>query len=85
MSRRSSEPGSPPVTFSKFSELVFVPKDITFSASKWYSTNDYDRFRQALVQDVMRISNEISDVPADSIPRETLIECLGIEVRLAQS
>lgn len=84
MSGGTSKPRSPSVTFSKFSELVFIPKDITFSANKWYSSNDYDRFRQVLVQDAIRISNEISDLAADSIPLETLIECIGIEVRLVQ-
>jgi len=84
MSGGTSKPRSPSVTFSKFSELVFIPNDITFSANKWYSSNDYDRFHQVLVQDAIRISNEISDLAADSIPLETLIECIGIEVRLVQ-
>ena len=70
------------VTFSQFSELVFIPNDK--AESKWYSTQEKHRFRQALIRDARRMSRTFDAAPADGILPKNLYECVGIEVLVSQ-
>lgn len=79
MTPNISATGPRAVTFSRFSELAFIPKDDN-SSNNWYSSKDNLSFRQALVQDARRMSREIQGAPLDAkILRENLYGCVGIE------
>ncbi|KAL7525913.1 hypothetical protein ACHAXR_001212 [Thalassiosira sp. AJA248-18] len=58
------------VTFSQFSKLVFIPKDDI--ESKWYSTQDKNRFRQSFIRDI----NYHSRLEATTSDR--LYDCVGL-------
>lgn len=68
------------VTFSQFSELVFIPKDDKMECNKSYSTQERRRFRQELIREVQKLSRELNDTPTESITPEQLVRCVGIEV-----
>lgn len=79
MTPNISATGPRAVTFSRFSELAFIPKDDN-SSNNWYSSKDNLSFRQALVKDARRMSREIQGAPLDAkILRENLYGCVGIE------
>ena len=54
--------------------MAFIPKE-NDSYNKWYSSKDYQSFRQTLVRDAIPLSKEINDTSASH-------ECTGLEVRV---
>ena len=72
------------VTFSEFSELVFIPCDHEKSA-KWYSSEDKYRFRQTLIDNVRQLKKEINALSHGEImTQEQLCKCVGIEMFLTK-
>ncbi|KAL7539329.1 hypothetical protein ACHAXR_011826 [Thalassiosira sp. AJA248-18] len=65
------------LTFSRFSEIAFIPNDNI--ESKWYSTQDKNRFRRSLIVDVRRMKRELEDKPTEANSPEWLYECLGLD------
>lgn len=74
------------VSFSEFSEIVFIPRDEDChleKSKKWYSSNDRHRFYQTLTNDARQASQEIQGLSAGEIMSpEQLYNCLGIEAFL---
>lgn len=75
------------VTFSEYSELVVYPDDSKSDKStKWYSSKDRNRFRQSVIDDARRVSQEIKDLPPGEVmTHNQLCQCLGIEVFLGSA
>ena len=71
------------VTFSQFSELAFITKDV-IQSKKWYTKQENHRFRQTMIGDARRMSGEINNTPVEAITPEQLYECVGIEVFITQ-
>ncbi|KAL7426215.1 hypothetical protein ACHAXH_000266 [Discostella pseudostelligera] len=72
------------VSFSEFSSLICVSNDeddhVTKS-TKWYTSNERQRFRQTLMDDVRQVSHGINELSPDGIMTpEQLCGCLGIEM-----
>lgn len=74
------------VSFSEFSEIVFIPRDEDChleKSKKWYSSNDRHRFYQTLTNDARQASQEIQGLSAGEIMSpEQLYNFLGIEAFL---
>ena len=66
------------VGFTKFSELVLIPKDEP--GLKWYNAQEKERFRLELVRDARRLSGELERTGSEAATPETLLDCMGIEV-----
>ena len=72
------------VTFKEYSELIiYTPRcvdDGHVKSRTWYSPKDRHGFRQTLIDDVRRVTQEIKDLPfKDVLSHEQLCDCLGIE------
>lgn len=64
------------VTFSQYSSLALISKDDM--KSKWYSAEEKQEIRQALIRDVRHMSKELDCT--DAIGAEQLYQCVvGIE------
>lgn len=72
------------VSFSEFSSLIFVSNeedDHVTKSTKWYTSNERQRFRQTLMDDVRQVSHEINELsPGGIMTPEQLCGCLGIEL-----
>lgn len=68
------------VTFSEYSELVAFPCD-HYTATTWYSSKETRQFRQTMIDDARKASQEIMDLPHGGIlSHEQLTQCLGIKI-----
>ena len=74
MTQQSNSIAPRSVSFSHFSELVYIPKD--HADKKWYSSQDRQSFRQAFVEDVRRVTREIEEAGG---PRNQY-DLVGLEV-----
>ena len=79
MSNRSLPVSVPrEVGFTKFSELVLIPKDE--QGLKWYNSQEKAGFHQELVSDVRRLSGELERTGSEVLTPKVLLNCMGIEV-----
>ncbi len=67
------------VTFSEYSELVAFPCDHD-TATTWYSSKETRQFRQTMIDDAWKASQEIIDLPHGGILTHELTQCLGIKI-----
>jgi hypothetical protein len=84
-SRASFRPHPPrAVIFAEYSELVHIPRSEEYDRSlTWYSSLDRNSFRQTLLQEARKVSNEIEDLrPGEAMSHEQVCNCLGIELFL---
>lgn len=74
------------ITFSEYSELVYIPCDPDDKCIKWYSSDDSRRFRKTMVDDIRRLSHEIDVLPrGDILTQDQLCKCLGIDAFLCKN
>ena len=73
------------VFFSEYSELVYIPRsDDRKKSTVWYSSKDRHSFRQTLIEDVRRVSQEIHNLPLGGLmSQEQMCYCLGVEAYLS--
>ena len=76
------------VTFSQYSELALIPKDDNKTSSqKWHSSQEYQNFRRALIEDARRVSSRDDvRVPSSSVryQHHNVADQVGIEVFLSR-
>ena len=74
------------VTFSKWSNMVIIPKrSKRLNKDQWYTEDDEVQFKQERIQDVQRMYTTLASTPpGDMIPQEVLQDCVGIEAFLGQ-
>ena len=82
MSNDTSTKSPRGVLFSDFSQLTFIPKDD--AESKWYSPEEKQSNREALIQETRHMLKEISSTSSDAITSEQLSACIGIELFVTQ-
>ena len=68
----------PSVTFSQYSDFVYIPKD-EFQP-KWYTQEEEERFQRTLILDARRMQRTLEESPSNyGTMTEHLYECLRIE------
>lgn len=64
------------------SERIDIPRDNP--EEKYYSSNDIQRFKQLLVQDVQNMAALLRTTPISSLTNDQLYQCTGIESFLSR-
>ena len=67
----------PVVQISQFSCVIIIPYDDP--ESKWYTKEEEDYFKQAMLSDVSMLRDLLRDATSALISEEVLYECLGSE------
>lgn len=72
------------VSFSEYSQLVFIPNENDMVDKKWYSSQDHWRLQQQMTRDVRRMVTLLRETDANDLTEEQLYGCIGTELFLTE-